>query len=330
MLYLIQGETLTNLANKIREKSDLASQLTPSEMAGAVDAVHAHGEEAGKKAEYDTFWDAYQEKGKRNNYSSAFFSYWWTDDIYNPKYDMVITTGASSMCQAARISNTKVKITLDGTSGNMFYGCSMLKTIPYLKLTEKATLPNAFRSCAALENITFDGVIKCDVDLQYSTKLTRASIESLMAHLWSCGYEYNEDLYTKCEWNGTTLVCSIVGRYGDPIELNEALITVYNANTGEEIGSNWSWDGSAVEFPYLDKNIVYAVVATDVFDTSGYEIGTATAAYSDGNSPWGSKTLTLSLEAVDTAFGDEIDVGSDTVKWHRLVLARPEWVISLV
>jgi hypothetical protein len=183
MLYLIQGETLTNLANKIREKSDLASQLTPSEMAGAVDAVHAHGEEAGKKAEYDTFWDAYQNNGNRNNYASAFFSWWWKDDIYNPKYDMVITAGATSMYQASQITDTKVKITLDYASSNMFFNCSNLKTVPYLKLTEKATLIKAFFKCEALENITFDGVIKCDVDLQHSKKLTRASIENIMNHV---------------------------------------------------------------------------------------------------------------------------------------------------
>ena len=133
--------------------------------------------------ENDEFWDAYQQNGARDNYSSAFFQRWWNDNTYNPKYDMVITAGASSMYQASNITDTKVKITLDGTSSNMFYGNGLLKTIPYLKLTQKATLSNAFRGCKELENITIDGVITCDIDLQYSTKLTRASIESIMTHL---------------------------------------------------------------------------------------------------------------------------------------------------
>jgi hypothetical protein len=172
---------VSEIPDAIVEVCNLANENGYAE--GVVD-----GEQIGQKAEYDKFWDAYQQNGKRNNYSTAFFQYWWTDDIYNPKYDMVIAAGASSMYQAAsQITNTRVKITLDCASTNMFFGCGSLKTVPYLKLTEKATLPNAFRNCKALENITFDGVIKCDVDLQYSTKLTRASIESLMSHLYVGG-----------------------------------------------------------------------------------------------------------------------------------------------
>ena len=329
MMYLIQEETLTNIADKLREKGNLdGAKLTPAEMADAVGDVY----EKGKQAEYNAFWDEYQAKGTRYTYPSAFFGYWWTDNIYNPKYDIVNTQSTSSMYQASRIKDTKVNISVaDGVDcSNMFFNCREMKTIRCISVNETNKFSKTFQNCDVLENITFDGVIGSNIDLQWSKKLTRASIESIMAHLWSCGYEYNENLYTKCEWNGTTLVCSIVDRYGDPIEVDDALITVYNANTGEGIASNWAVGHSAVEFPYLDKSIVYAVVATDVIDAYGYERGTATVAYSDGNSPWESKTLTLSLTAVDTAFGDEIDVGSVNWAWHQLVLAHPEWVISLV
>lgn len=199
-IFTVYGKVFKDIFQTLKEYGYDASETNfVSEIQGAIGEVYnlandngyaqgvVEGEEIGRKAEYDTFWDTYQQAyngvAKRDGYSSAFFSYWWNDKIYKPKYDIVITTGASSMYQASQITDTKVKITLDGTSSNMFFGCGNLKTIPYLKLTEKATLPNAFRSCKALENITFDGVIKCDVDLQYSTKLTRASIESIMSHL---------------------------------------------------------------------------------------------------------------------------------------------------
>lgn len=195
-LYTVDGSVFNNIFQTLKEYGYDASETNyVSEITYAItDIVNlaesngyaqgvVEGEEIGRKAEYDTFWDAYQQNGKRNSYSSAFFGRWWEDKIYNPKYDMVITDGASSMYQASQITNTKVKITLDCRGNNMFFNCTKLKTIPYLKLTEKATLPSAFINCEYLENITFDGVIACDVDLQYSKKLTRASIESLMSHL---------------------------------------------------------------------------------------------------------------------------------------------------
>lgn len=195
-LYTADGSVFKDIFQALKENGYDASEPNyVSEITSAIsDVVYlandngyaqgvVEGEEIGRKAEYDNFWDTFQQNGKRNNYASAFFGWWWADKIYNPKYDMVITSGASSIYQASSITDTKVKITLDYTSSNMFFNCANLKTIPYLKLTEKATLPKAFFKCEALENITFDGIIKCDVDLQYSKKLTRASIESLMSHL---------------------------------------------------------------------------------------------------------------------------------------------------
>ena len=44
--------------------------------------------ELGRKAEYDAFWDEYQQNGTRTNYTAAFRT-GWNDKIFRPKYNLV-------------------------------------------------------------------------------------------------------------------------------------------------------------------------------------------------------------------------------------------------
>lgn len=43
---------------------------------------------AGKKAEYDAFWDVFQENGTRQIYDSAFARQYWNGTNFKPKYDI--------------------------------------------------------------------------------------------------------------------------------------------------------------------------------------------------------------------------------------------------
>lgn len=54
-------------------------------IAAAVDTAAVF--EAGKKAQYDAFWDAYQQNGERTDYRYAFFGEAWKD-VFEPKYDL--------------------------------------------------------------------------------------------------------------------------------------------------------------------------------------------------------------------------------------------------
>lgn len=45
--------------------------------------------EAGKKSEYDKFWDAYQDYGNRRNYAFAFMGHGFNTHNFFPKYDIV-------------------------------------------------------------------------------------------------------------------------------------------------------------------------------------------------------------------------------------------------
>ena len=47
---------------------------------------YTKGEAAGKQAEYDRFWDSFQENGTRKSYHCAFAGSCWTPQTFKPKY----------------------------------------------------------------------------------------------------------------------------------------------------------------------------------------------------------------------------------------------------
>ena len=51
--------------------------------------------EAGKKAEYDRFWDAYQENGQPKQYFYAFAGIGWTDETFKPKHDIIFNQASN-------------------------------------------------------------------------------------------------------------------------------------------------------------------------------------------------------------------------------------------
>ena len=64
----IMQEKFKAIADKIREKLDITELIKPNDFADKIDDVYA----AGKKAEYDAFWDVCQNNGERNDYQYAF------------------------------------------------------------------------------------------------------------------------------------------------------------------------------------------------------------------------------------------------------------------
>lgn len=47
--------------------------------------------EAGKKAEYDAFWDKFQQNGERKNYNNGFSGIYWDANTLKPKYNVTPT-----------------------------------------------------------------------------------------------------------------------------------------------------------------------------------------------------------------------------------------------
>lgn len=180
--------------------------------------VYDSGYGAGKEAEHDAFWDAFQ-GATRRRWSSSFQYECWNDTTFYPKYDLVISGDAASLFRYCGITDLEGRlnecgVTLDtsectnlnsafgecnlitaippidvskctasnATTG-LFAGCISLKTVRKFIVSEETQFSNTFQNCPLLENIVFEGVIAHDLAFAKSTKLTRASIESIVNHL---------------------------------------------------------------------------------------------------------------------------------------------------
>lgn len=179
------------------------------------DAVY----DKGKQAEYDKFWDEFQQNGKRNNYGYGIGGLGWTVDNFKPKYDMKnllnatfmfcnsgiraslsdildecgvewSLTGCTNITYCFRTSQFTELPTVDGSSatswGYLFADMTYLKTIQKLVFpssTTTNTFSNAFYRTSALENINeIEGTIKSNIDFS-ACPLSTASIVNIIEHL---------------------------------------------------------------------------------------------------------------------------------------------------
>lgn len=172
----------------------------------------------GKQAEYKAFWDAYQENGNRTNYRHAFAGKGWTAENFKPKYDIrPKTDGSYMMFYFSEISGDLVQmledcdVYLDFSGVNVWaqytfcqskitrlgkmdlhnatmlawtFSDTPLHTIDELVVSKTTGFEGAFNNCVDLENLTISGTIgKSGLKFQWSTKLSKASIESIIHHL---------------------------------------------------------------------------------------------------------------------------------------------------
>ena len=185
---------------------------------GDTDAAYQQGVADGKKAEYDAFWDGYQQNGNRSNYSNA-FRIGWTNTLFKPKYDIKGAGSFASAFAATDISGdleslliavgikldtskatslnscfynaTKItKVPTINTTGTsdityLFESATALKTIDKLILkSDGSQSMNAFRSLPALEDLVIEGTIgQNGLDIHWSTKLTKESIMNIIGAL---------------------------------------------------------------------------------------------------------------------------------------------------
>lgn len=193
------------------------------------DAGIEEGKGTGKQEEYDRFWDAYQQNGNRLDYSYAFAGHGWTDETFNPKYD-IKPTHASHLFSSCPITNLVGKldaynVTLDTSNlvsitylaqysnierlptldmrkapnlSYFLYGNEKLHTIDKIILKDDGSQTFStytFFNNTALKEIRFEGVIgKNGLDFS-SCPLSYASLESI-AH----ALEYKGD------WTGSWVI----------------------------------------------------------------------------------------------------------------------------
>lgn len=184
--------------------------------------------EAGKQAEYDSFWDKFQANGTRTNYDYVFAGNCWNAQNFKPKYDIVPESGVSmfrywratsfdfkahldslgvildtSKCAACgsmfqdNITVTHIgviSIVATDTITNMFYNAA-IETIDELIVDEDNAYTNAFYKANNLKNITATGTIAKSFNVSYSP-LTVASMKSIILCLKNYAGTSNEGTYT--------------------------------------------------------------------------------------------------------------------------------------
>ena len=141
--------------------------------------------DAGKKAEYDRFWDLYQEDGNRKNYRYAFAGGGWTDETFKPKYPIAEVTDAMYLFSNSKI--TKIDCALDLSNAPSLtnaFAYTSIERVKLLKVAEKTTYSGTFTNNSTLTDITFAGIIGKTVGFG-SCPLNKASIISIIEHLSS-------------------------------------------------------------------------------------------------------------------------------------------------
>lgn len=197
---------------KLKKRPVLKAVVTkPYQGKGYADGYNV-GVEDGKKAEYDAFWDAFQQNGTKTAYNYAFYNPSWTDENFRPKYDIKPTkTGGERMFANSHITNVK-QILLDcgvvldtsglTTASAMCQAANHITHMPYLDLSNCSSLNNAFQSCfnmvelhikvsenasfvnafysCPVQELTIEGTIGKDISLGASNLLTDASVQSVI------------------------------------------------------------------------------------------------------------------------------------------------------
>ena len=177
---------------------------------GSFQNISDGGYERGRQEEYDAFWDAFQQKGSRTDYSHAFRGAGWTDESFKPKHPLLLAGSAESMCAGAAF--TEIPVAVDFSRCNNIYycfdHCSNLVRLPRLDLSEVRTAnfgfgyclrleeiqclvfsentvltANTFQGIANLKHLTVEGTVNTMIVLQYASGLTNESVQSIIEHL---------------------------------------------------------------------------------------------------------------------------------------------------
>lgn len=168
--------------------------------AGYESGDYNDGFEAGKKAEYDAFWDAIQDNGKRSYYKYAFSGYSWNEKTFYPKYDIRPTSSVPAMFQEMWVNIDKgyhpfslterlkeCGVVLDfsqmpSSSGasTVFYA-SAFTEITNIDFTWATSLDQTFRIARYLETVSFklntEGTTKFNLPFAGCSKLVNLTVE---------------------------------------------------------------------------------------------------------------------------------------------------------
>ncbi len=223
------------------EKLQKIAENVPKVYEKGVSEGFAEGEisgiEQGKQAEYDAFWDAYQENGERTDYTYGFSS--WRTGCFYPKYDINIVGSAynafygwkgGKIDLAARLEECGVRLdTSRATSFQYAFYCSgteAITRVPKIDTTGADKLDSTF--CSSPTLITIDElVLREDGSQTFSTL-----------------FDWSQNL-TNLKVSGT------IGTSGFKLDTNaklskESIISVVNALSSTVTGQAQTFSRTAV------------------------------------------------------------------------------------
>lgn len=207
--------TADSVKAKIQGLIDSSNETTGQNDTDLTSAVNhlkeGYGQGGGGDNYYDTFWDAYQNNGKRKNYQLAFSGSGWNSITFKPKYDMFINyafemfrgcgeidvkncgvsidfaecTSFSNFAHSSGITRFGVIDTRKVTNlSYAFYSCSKLISIEKLILkgdgSQSIGGSTTFAECYNLTDITIEGTIGSATNFKDCKNLSKASIESII------------------------------------------------------------------------------------------------------------------------------------------------------
>ena len=237
--YSIEGTTLTNIANALRNEAPDTygydkRQYKPEDMPTAIADIvfqredkasqegfsmgYETGIEAGKKSQYDEFWDAFQNNGNRTDYRYAFAYTGWNVNSFKPKHaiqpinasnmfyslgwsdgsatfdlkahveafgiiiDFSKATNLDYCFQQAKISKLGVIDLTSATSlAGIFMNTYWLSWIDKIIVSENTPAINFF-NCSAT-HIVFEGVLANSFALAQANNLDKESLDSIIVCL---------------------------------------------------------------------------------------------------------------------------------------------------
>ena len=181
--FVIDEQTMKSIANEIRNRGAHfvgTDKMTPEEMArdkiglvyhnGCADGITQGieiGKEEGEQAEYDRFWDSFQDNGNQTDYNYAFSAAGWTVDTFKPKYDIVPTTSNAMFYSndmavdlVELLENAGVKLDFSkSTNISALFNSSKFTHIGIISTVSAEGLPSVF---GGVPVVTIDGLVLKD------------------------------------------------------------------------------------------------------------------------------------------------------------------------
>jgi len=174
--------------------------------------LESNGYESGKKAEYDAFWDAIQNFGNREIYYSCFCGKGWNNDSFKPKYDIVPTNanylfdgcGEIDLIGVLERSGVVMDFSKCTSFNYMLRNDAQIKHFPPIDLSAASHFndgfryapnlescsfvnvkpviqwSNSFANCTKLVDVTISGEIGKAISFAQSSKLSTASVQSII------------------------------------------------------------------------------------------------------------------------------------------------------